>query len=70
MGQTIRRLRKEKGLTQKQLADAAQVPRICIARYETGEHEPGMRNAGRLAAALGVTLDELVGDDNAIPDNR
>ena len=65
MAEKIRELRKEKGLTQNELAEISHVPRICIARYETGEHQPGMGNAQKIASALGVTVDELIGKEDA-----
>ena len=70
MVQRLRRLRLLSGMTQQQLATASNVPRICIARYEAGEYAPSMKNAGKLAAALGCTIDDLIGERNeAIPDN-
>ena len=57
----LRELRKALGMTQKQLAIKSDTPRICIARYEAGTHQPGITNATKLAAALGVTVDELIG---------
>jgi transcriptional regulator with XRE-family HTH domain len=65
MAEKIKELRKEKGLTQAELSQISHVPRICIARYEAGEHQPGMGNAQKLAAALGVTVDELIGKEDA-----
>ena len=67
----LRRLRMASGMTQQELAEAANVPRICIARYEAGKYEPGMKNAGRLAVALGCRLDDLIGreDDATVPDH-
>ena len=72
MVSNLKRLRAANGMTQEQLAQAAGVPRICIARYETGKHDPGIRNVGKIAAALGCSLDDLIGreDDDAVPDNR
>ena len=63
MGENLRYLRKKQGLTQAELATLSHVPRICIVRYEAGEHQPGMDNARKLAAALGVTVDELIGKE-------
>ena len=48
MAEKIKILRKEKGLTQAELSEISHVPRICIARYEAGEHKPGMGNAQKL----------------------
>lgn len=60
MVQKLRVLRVARGMTQKQLAEASGVPRICIARYEAGEHAPNMVNARKLAATLGCAIEDLL----------
>src|SRR5215211_4673001 len=60
-GEIIRRLRQEAGLSQAGLAAAAGVHTRQITRYESGEQQPALGVAQRLAQALGVTLDELAG---------
>lgn len=65
MVENLRILRKQQGLTQAALSEKSQVPRICIIRYEAGAHRPGLENAKKLAAALGVTVDELIGKEEA-----
>jgi len=62
----IRRLRQEAGLSQAGLAAAAGVHQRQINRYESGEQQPALNVAHRLAVALGVTLDELAG----VPSDR
>lgn len=57
----LREIRRERGLTQEQLSKASKVNRISIARYETGVTSPALEIAQKLAAALGVTVDELIG---------
>src|SRR3954454_20068596 len=57
----IRRLRQEAGLSQAGLAAAAGVHQRQINRYESGDQQPALNVAHRLAVALGVTLDELAG---------
>src|SRR5215475_13452508 len=60
-GEVLRRLRQEAGLSQAGLAAAAGVHLRQIHRYESGEQQPALDVAQRLAASLGVTLDELAG---------
>src|SRR4051794_13977371 len=60
-GEIIRRLRQEAGLSQAGLAAAAGIHTRQITRYESGEQQPALGVAQRLAQALGVTLDELAG---------
>lgn len=61
----LARLRKARGLTQRELSAMAGVTQPQICRFEKGRHAPaGMAVARRLAAALGVSLDALWGDAN------
>lgn len=53
-------LRKKRGLTQETLGEAVGVSRQTIAKWEAGESAPDLALAGRLAAALDVSLDDLV----------
>ena len=65
-GEIIKRLRQGAGLSQAGLAAAAGIHLRQIHRYESGEQQPALDVAHRLAAALGVTLDELAG----VPSDR
>ena len=75
-GAKIADLRKEKGLTQAQLADLLNISNKTISRWETGEGYPEITLLSPLAKALGVTVDELLaepvkemGDDESKPDS-
>jgi putative transcriptional regulator len=57
----VREKRKEKKLTQAQLAEMVGVSQRSISFIETGWRNPSIGTAIKLANALGVTLDELVG---------
>lgn len=59
MGEMIRTLRKQRGLTQAELAKLANIAHISVSRYEAGEN-PSLANAKKLADALNVTIDELL----------
>ena len=61
LGDVIGRRCRELGLTQTALADRAGVHVRQIRRYERGEQQPVLGVAVRLAATLGVSLDELAG---------
>ena len=54
-------LRKEKGLSQMELAEALGVSRQAVSRWEVGASAPGMENLLALSRLYGVPLDELVG---------
>lgn len=54
LGQTVARLRKEKGLTQRDLGQMVGVGQSTLARFETGQvSEFGSRKLLRLLEALG-----------------
>lgn len=60
MVSNLKEIRKAKGMTQAQLAKAAKIHRITIAKYEAGRVDPTLYSAEKLASALGVTVDELI----------
>jgi transcriptional regulator with XRE-family HTH domain len=60
-GELIRRRRAELGLSQAQLAEAAEIHPRQLRRYESDEQQPALAVAIRIAEALGASLDELAG---------
>jgi transcriptional regulator with XRE-family HTH domain len=61
MGQRLQRLRQEAGMSQPELAKAADVPLGTLRNWEQGRRMPLLDTAARVAGALGVSLDELAG---------
>lgn len=59
-GQVLRELRRERGLSQDQLAEAGHLSRPHVSRLETGRNSPTFSMLFQLAAALGVTPEEVV----------
>lgn len=57
LGEEVRRLRTEQGLSQRELAQRTGVPQSVIARLEAGGVEPRLSTLDRVAQALGVRLD-------------
>lgn len=57
----IRTRRRALNLTMKQLSAAVGVTEAAISHYETGRREPDPDMLGRIANALGVTVDYLLG---------
>jgi len=57
----VRRLRQAAGLTQAQLASAADVADATISRIERNRLVPSVELAGRLAKALDASVDNLLG---------
>jgi transcriptional regulator with XRE-family HTH domain len=60
MGRRLKRLREAKGLTQAELAAAADLSRGYLIRLEAGQQDPTLGTLERLAKALKVKLSELV----------
>ena len=61
LGGILKTRREELNLSQAEVARAAGVHVRQIRRYESGEQQPVLAVAVKMAAALGVTLDELAG---------
>lgn len=61
LGERVARLRKEKGLTQVELAKALGVAQPIVSKYESGELRLHGELIIRLAELLGVSADELLG---------
>jgi transcriptional regulator with XRE-family HTH domain len=59
-GRSVLRLRRERGLTQEQLGERSGLSREHISYIENGHREACLVNIGRLAAALDVTISELM----------
>ena len=59
----IRRIRLEKGMTQKQVAQACGTADAYIRAYELGKYNPKPSTVAKIAKALGVTPAELYGRD-------
>jgi len=59
IGLRIKELRRQKNMTQEQLAFTAEVDRTYIASVEKGKRNISIVNLEKIAIALGVTLSEL-----------
>ena len=57
----LRRYRKRKNYSQEKLAKELHYGYTAIANYESGRNEPSIDDLIRLAKALNVTVDELIG---------
>ena len=62
-GLRVRRLRKDRGLSQEKLAFDAGIHRTYLGSIERGERNPTLKNITRIARALGVSLAELFAYD-------
>ncbi len=55
----LREARIEKGLTQKEVADALFISKDTLSRYETGKQDPRLDVAIRLSKFLDISMDKL-----------
>lgn len=60
IGAFISQLRHEKGLTQQELADQLHISDRTVSKWERGRGLPDVSLLGQVAAALDVTLDQLM----------
>ena len=65
-GSEITLVRKQKKMSQSELGKLANVSGDIVGKYERNEMKPSIETAHRLANALNVTLDYLVGDSDTV----
>lgn len=56
----LQKLRKQKNLTQEELADLLFVSRTAISKWESGRGYPSIDSLKTISAFFGVTIDELL----------
>ena len=62
----IQELRKQKGLTQEELAERLYVSRTAISKWESGRGYPNLDSLKALARFFSVTVDELLSSDEIL----
>jgi transcriptional regulator with XRE-family HTH domain len=62
IGKRIAYLRKRQGLLQKDLANLAGIGCPQLSNIETGRNRPSISKLALIANALGITLDQLMGN--------
>ena len=67
LGENIYRLRTGKGMSQDALANALEVSRQSVSKWENNSAVPELEKLMKMASIFGVTLDELVGRADAAP---
>lgn len=61
VNENIKRIRKERGLTQKRLGEICGIAEPNIRKYENGKQNPKLETVEKIASALGVSAFELMG---------
>ncbi|SCV19936.1 Transcriptional regulator, XRE [Bacillus cereus] len=69
-GNIIRDLRKQKGITQKELAQSLQLSESTIGMYERNERQPDYNTLIRIADYFTVSTDFLLGRDFNVKEDR
>ena len=65
-GEKLRQLRKSRGLTQEELADALYVSRTAVSKWESGRGYPSIDSLKAIATFYGVTIDELLSGEELL----
>ncbi|MCC5629574.1 helix-turn-helix domain-containing protein [Nostoc sphaeroides] len=63
-GKQVRDARLQRGLSQEELAEKAELHRTYIGMIERGEKNITLINIGKIAKALAIAIDELLKDIN------
>jgi transcriptional regulator with XRE-family HTH domain len=70
IGKRLQRLRQAAGVSQPALARAAGIPVGTLRNLEQGRRIPRLDTAGKLARALGVSVDALLGNGDAAAETK
>ena len=62
----LQELRKQKGLTQEELAEALFVSRTAVSKWESGRGYPNIDSLKAISKFFGVTIDELLSGDELL----
>ena len=62
----LQELRKNKGLTQEELAEALYVSRTAISKWESGRGYPSIDSLKEISKYFSVTIDELLSTDEVL----
>ena len=69
LGSNIATFRKRSGMTQAALAEKVNFSDKAVSKWERGESVPDILTIMELARLFDITVDELLKDHNALPDN-
>ena len=62
-GENLKKARKNKGFTQKELAEIVGVKRPTVAGYESKDQEPSYKTLKKIAGILDCSIDSLLAND-------
>ncbi|WMJ75313.1 helix-turn-helix transcriptional regulator [Cytophagaceae bacterium ABcell3] len=67
IGENIKRIREEKGLTQLQIAELINMHRSNYSKVESGQRDISVDALNKVAKYFGMTIDQIVNFDGAVP---
>ncbi|MFN3406101.1 MAG: helix-turn-helix domain-containing protein [Cytophagaceae bacterium] len=67
IGDNIRRIREEKGLTQQQIAELISMHRSNYSKVESGQRDISVEALNKIAKYFGMTIDQIVNFDGTTP---
>lgn len=67
VGERIRKVRKEQGITQKKLSEQTGIAEITIRNYEANQYKPKFEQLQKIANALNISPYDLRGVPVAVP---
>lgn len=65
-GERLRAFRKERALTQQQVADVLNLNRTTYTKYETGVSEPSHEVLKKIVSLFEITYDDLFSENEAL----
>jgi transcriptional regulator with XRE-family HTH domain len=68
VGQKIRMLRKERGMTQSELASRIGIIQSDLCRMEKGEYRVGLDTLFRILEVFGMNIGEFFGEESRLED--
>jgi len=63
----LKELRKAQRYSQKHIAEMAGIQQAAVCRLESGQYDPKLSVALKVARGLGVSISELMGEYNVTP---
>lgn len=63
----LKELRKAQRYSQKHIAEMAGIQQAAVCRWESGQYDPKLSIALKVARGLGVSISELVGEYDVTP---
>lgn len=67
MNNRIREIRRQRGITMKQLGEVVDLAESTISQYETGKREPDNETLLKISEYFGVTVGYLLGAEEKTP---